>query len=475
MVLLHHYNPIMAERFAKFPSDEWIAIGGQGRRAGAAGALAGGGAARRAAPRRRLCRRGRRPRARAGPPGRSRLPVPRRAQPTRRRRRSRPARTPTTCGPRPMLRPTHPSPTPAPRLRPRRRSKASVCSTSGSRSPGPWGTQMLADLGADVIKVNTLYDGYWMSNHIAMACNRGKRSISINLKDPNGMEILRRLVETADVVQHNMRYDAAVRLGVDYESLQEIKPDLIYCHTRGFEHGERELPARQRPDRRRAGGPRLARRRARRRRHARCGRSSSLGDTGNGFLSAIGDRAGALPPRPHRRGPVRRHVDHLRPAARTRRSRGSRRRQAQGRPPAGSTPMQLGWNALYRLYETRRRTWLCVPPRSKSRTGRHCARRSGVTTSRPTHASRPPTRARATTTTSTPSSKPCSRGRPRTEWFGVLDAAGVPVEVSTPDFVLGLFDDPEMLKRGWVTEYRHPWSGRWTSSGSCSTCPRRRA
>ena len=51
---------------------------------------------------------------------------------------------------------------------------------------GPWGTMMLADLGADVIKVNPLHDGYWMSTHIAMACNRGKRSIAMNLKDPDG-------------------------------------------------------------------------------------------------------------------------------------------------------------------------------------------------------------------------------------------------------------------------------------------------
>ena len=78
---------------------------------------------------------------------------------------------------------------------------------------GPWGTMMLADLGADVIKVNPLHDFYWMSTHIAMCCNRGKRSIAMNLKDADAMAILHELVATADVVQHNMRYDAAVRLG----------------------------------------------------------------------------------------------------------------------------------------------------------------------------------------------------------------------------------------------------------------------
>ena len=58
---------------------------------------------------------------------------------------------------------------------------------------GPFGTLLLADLGADVIKVNALHDGYWHSTHIAMACNRGKRSIAVNLKDPRGMEAVLRL------------------------------------------------------------------------------------------------------------------------------------------------------------------------------------------------------------------------------------------------------------------------------------------
>src|SRR5678816_2968607 len=59
---------------------------------------------------------------------------------------------------------------------------------------GPFGTQMLADLGAEVIKVNALHDDYWMANHIAMCCNRSKRSVAINLKDPAGLAILHELV-----------------------------------------------------------------------------------------------------------------------------------------------------------------------------------------------------------------------------------------------------------------------------------------
>ena len=96
---------------------------------------------------------------------------------------------------------------------------------------------MLADLGAEVIKVNPLHDFYWMSTHIAMACNRGKRSIAINLKDPAAMEILHELVADR---RHRAAQHALRRGGAPRRRLREpaaIKPDLIYCHTRGFEHG----------------------------------------------------------------------------------------------------------------------------------------------------------------------------------------------------------------------------------------------
>src|SRR4029077_8149484 len=105
---------------------------------------------------------------------------------------------------------------------------------------GPFGTQLLSDLGATVIKINGLYDLFWHRVHIAYMANRGKKSITLNLKDPRSMEILLKLVAQADVVHHNMRYDAAQRLKIDYESLKKINPKLIYCHSRGFETGPRE-------------------------------------------------------------------------------------------------------------------------------------------------------------------------------------------------------------------------------------------
>src|SRR5579862_8743421 len=151
---------------------------------------------------------------------------------------------------------------------------------------GPYGTQILSDLGATVIKINALYDTYWHSNHIAYMANRGKRSIALDLKDPRAMKVLRELVAKADVVQHNMRYDAAERLKIDYESLKAINPKLIYCHTRGFETGPREgLPGNDQT------GACLAGVQYEDGGMTKGGKPlwsfTSLGDTGNGFLSAI--------------------------------------------------------------------------------------------------------------------------------------------------------------------------------------------
>ncbi len=151
---------------------------------------------------------------------------------------------------------------------------------------GPYGGQVLADLGANVIKVNALHDWYWHSSQLAMACNRGKRSLAIDLKQERAKETIERLLEKADVVLHNMRYRAAIRLGIDYESLRERHPRLVYCHTRGFEHGPREeLPGNDQT------GACLAGVEYEDGGCARGGRPmwslTSMGDTGNGFLAAI--------------------------------------------------------------------------------------------------------------------------------------------------------------------------------------------
>ena len=97
---------------------------------------------------------------------------------------------------------------------------------------GPFTGRMLADLGADVIKVNALYDSFWNGTHMGLGINRGKRSISLNLKDDQGKAILHRLIAQADVVTTNWRPGAAARLGIDYASLRAAVPALdLLQHT----------------------------------------------------------------------------------------------------------------------------------------------------------------------------------------------------------------------------------------------------
>ncbi len=98
---------------------------------------------------------------------------------------------------------------------------------------GPFGPMLLADLGADVIKVEpTRGDG--MRGSVVgsfMGCQRGKRDIAVDLKHPEGLAIALKLVSTADMVHHNMTLGTADRLGVGYEHCRAVKPDILYCNN----------------------------------------------------------------------------------------------------------------------------------------------------------------------------------------------------------------------------------------------------
>ncbi|HQT78972.1 MAG TPA: CoA transferase [Rhodopila sp.] len=119
---------------------------------------------------------------------------------------------------------------------------------------GPFCSQTLGDMGADVIKVetpqgdSTRYIGPsrtpGMGSYFANL-NRNKRSLAIDLKKPAAKEALLRLVETADVFVHNMRIGAAHRLGLDYATLSARNPKLIYACASGFRKGSslQEYPA----------------------------------------------------------------------------------------------------------------------------------------------------------------------------------------------------------------------------------------
>src|SRR3954464_13336954 len=115
---------------------------------------------------------------------------------------------------------------------------------------GPWAGQLLADLGADVVKVERPGAGDdtrgWgppfvesaAGDHLSAAyfhsCNRGKRSIAVDFETPEGQAIVRRLAERADVVIENFKVGGLRKYGLDYEGLGAVNPRLVYCSITGF-------------------------------------------------------------------------------------------------------------------------------------------------------------------------------------------------------------------------------------------------
>ena len=107
---------------------------------------------------------------------------------------------------------------------------------------GPFGCQNLADMGADVIKVEPPEGEAWRQFSQFMpgeskwfqSLNRGKRSLALALREPAAQQIIHRLVPRIDVVVINYRPDVAARLGIDYDTLRALKPDLIYVDNTAF-------------------------------------------------------------------------------------------------------------------------------------------------------------------------------------------------------------------------------------------------
>jgi crotonobetainyl-CoA:carnitine CoA-transferase CaiB-like acyl-CoA transferase len=97
--------------------------------------------------------------------------------------------------------------------------------------PGPYCSMLLADLGMDVLAVYSPTDPMGMGIPLLA---RNKRSLSLNLKAPEGREIFQRLARDADVVLEGSRPGAAARLGVDHATLSALNPRLVYCSISGY-------------------------------------------------------------------------------------------------------------------------------------------------------------------------------------------------------------------------------------------------
>ena len=110
---------------------------------------------------------------------------------------------------------------------------------------GPFATLNLADLGAEVIKIEDPASGGDVTRYVPpvidkadslyfQAFNRGKKSIGINLKDPDGISVFHQLVKLSDAVFNNLRGDLPARLGLTYDQLKHLNPAIVTCSLSGF-------------------------------------------------------------------------------------------------------------------------------------------------------------------------------------------------------------------------------------------------
>ncbi len=323
---------------------------------------------------------------------------------------------------------------------------------------GPFGAQLLADLGADVIRVHAPRDEAWMNTQYSHMSNRGKRSIGIDLKQPGALELFYELVKSADVVHHNMRPDAAKKLKIDPESLSKVNPNLIYCHTRGYEEGARAD---------RAANDQTA--------AAIAGTgwvdggtdnggtpiwpSISLGDTGNGLLSAIA----VLQALYHRElageaqkvgtSIVYAHLLNASMAWST--PDGS---VTGNRPRVGE--QAWGTDATHRYYPTSE-GYLALAAIGQT----HWEALTGVIAELADERFSTIEKRREHNADLNKLLEQVFAAESARTWCDRLDAAGVPAEVVASGPGTVFFDDPEFKERELITSYTHPVTGRMEMIG----------
>ena len=324
---------------------------------------------------------------------------------------------------------------------------------------GPWGGELLAQLGADVIKIDPPKQNMWLSTNMAMKVNRSKRHISLDIKTAEGKAAAYEMVRQADVVMMNMRPQAAIKLGIDYESLKKINPQIIHCRSRGFNDARAHLPGNDQTGNslggtvwedggvNRGGRPYWS--------------AASGGDLGNGYMSAIAITQ-ALYHR-DRTGEGQQCDTSILNAALFGTAWVYTTPDGKRFDRPTLDPNLLGFHALYRLYECRDNTWLCLAVFNETEW-------SALTRTVPALAG--DDRFASAEARTANDADLCAlleqhfQGDTAEGWFKVLDDNGVPCEVSSLAFSQQVLDDPELLERDWVVHREgHPLHGRMDMMG----------
>jgi len=327
----------------------------------------------------------------------------------------------------------------------------------GNFLAGPFGPMLLGDLGATVYKLESP-EGDQM-RPITMpfnGCQRGKLDVCADLKTPEGIEIAHRLIRSVDVVHHNMRPGVAERLGIGYAMAKELNPSIIYCHTTMWGN---DGPRAMWP-----GFDQLG--------QSSCGLEYELGGEGNPpvwYRFGMCDQAcacqsaiavllalywrektgqGQLVDTSIVNGGVYLNSDVWASAS----GPFIRRRVDAG---------QHGFGPLYRLYGTSD-GWLALAVLDEDSWQRLAGAVPGL--GGDLRFSTPEGRV-VHEEALTGVLESAMRTRTAAEWFRLLDASGVPVEIADPDAPSGWLRDEELAALGLVADYQHPEYGRFRQFG----------
>jgi crotonobetainyl-CoA:carnitine CoA-transferase CaiB-like acyl-CoA transferase len=331
----------------------------------------------------------------------------------------------------------------------------------GHALAGPFGTMILADLGADVIKIDNTSRAVVGSGGdiVYAACQRGKRSIGLDLKTKDGRAVAARLIATADVVHHNLRVGVAERLGFGRDDVASLNPRAIYCHVTGFGS---DGPLADWPGSDQMGqalsGLEFA------------GGATETGghpiwyrfgmtDAATGMLSAIGVLQ-ALRHRSRTGEPLEVEANILN-AALLLSSDAVLAAEAPLRPPLDLR--QTGLGPLYRLYRTADE-WICIAAPEPRQWPLLCAAvgagrlefdpRFAEASDRWRHREELGAELESIFAT-----------QPAAVWLEAFDRFTVPAEISHEATRREWFDDPDARASGWVAEHPHPIYGFLTQPG----------
>jgi crotonobetainyl-CoA:carnitine CoA-transferase CaiB-like acyl-CoA transferase len=329
---------------------------------------------------------------------------------------------------------------------------------------GPLGAQVLADLGADVVKVEPL-EGEAMraAAYAVAACQRGKRSLALDLNASEARQVVERLIKWADVILHNFRVGVSARLGIDEATVARLNPRAVYCHASAFG----------------TTGPRAAFAGNDALMQAVTGLERAVGGVGNdplaptwipidmagGWLTAVGVVAGLFARARSGRG--QRVTTSLLGAGMLLQSGVFQRDGASVRGPELDTE-QTGYGPGYRIYQCRDGGWIAlVLPDAES-----WARVRALTELALLPPEYAPLRGGSLDATARDAERVLERGfssGPAAEWVARLRALGVPVEavgaLSRDDFRRSILDDPLNRQLGRVAMFETPEWGRFEQIG----------